>query len=528
MKAIHADDMKLLDEMSQVNIKSIDLMEAAGKEMARVIMEDYNPSSAIIILGSGGNAGDGLVVGRYLIENGVKVDLFMLSSLKNDDAKSNYPRFKGQNRQNLPDLDEYGVIIDAILGNGLKTPLKEEYINVIRKINESKAIKVSLDVPSGLNSDNGISMGAFVEADLVITVEHPKTGFFLNDGMNIKNIKVIKCGMLEPTCEMVHVNSIEDFRGIIPDRKRNSNKGSYGRSSIIAGSRSYPGASMISYSALMAFMSGVGYSSLYVPKSLYEIYALRHPEIIVNELSDNNGFISYNEQELDNIIHKSDSIAIGMGMGVEEDLYKTIKYLLLNYEKSLIIDADGLNTISKYGVDILNNHKCDVIITPHPKEFSRLFDIDVSDVLKDPIRITEKYASKYKITIILKGASSVISNGLSTSISINGTTGLAKGGSGDALSGILAGVCAYIKNACTHAYANNNVCMRAYANNINVRDAYANNTNVRDAYAYNYICACLSTYILGRGAEISKINDESITISDIIKEIPNVWMEIKE
>lgn len=485
MEAIDANLMTKLDKESQKNIKSIDLMENAGASMAKIISL-MSPKNVLIILGSGGNAGDGLVVGRYLKASGINTSIYRLSEIKNNDSIINYERYNGNEIYNLDDIDSYDFIIDALLGNGLNTPLKDSYIDVINKINNSKAYKVSLDVPSGLNSNNGLSMGAYVKSDLTITVEYPKIGFFLNDGLDaVSNFKIVKCGMNKAS-SLIHINEIDDFKSIIVKRKRNSNKSTYGRASIIAGSLSFPGASQISYNSLCAFMMGVGYSKLFVPKSLFNLYALRYPEVIVSGIDDDNGFIKYNEKILDDIMKSSDSISIGMGMGISEDLYKSVKYLINNYDKKLIIDADAINSISKYGSDILLNHKADIIMTPHPKEFSRLIGVDVKDILADPIKYSSDFSKKHNVTLILKGASSVICDSMNLSINIYGTTGLAKGGSGDALSGILTGAAAYL-----------------------------------DINSYNV--AAFSCFMLGYCAKISKLPYESVRILDIIKEIPNVW-----
>jgi NAD(P)H-hydrate epimerase len=188
---------------------------------------------------------------------------------------------------------------------------------------------------------------------------------------------------------------------------------------------------------------GVGYQNLYVISSLYNMYALVHPEIITNKLSEEDGHIKYNEEELNDIMKHSDSISIGMGMKVSSDLYNSIKYLLMNYDKTLIIDADGLNSLSKYGVDILANKKCKVILTPHLKEFERLSGYSVNEIKNDSINIAIEFARKYNITLVLKSQTTIITDGNRLSINISGNSGLAKAGSGDSLVGILSGICGY-------------------------------------------------------------------------------------
>lgn len=491
MDALKSAEARRIDNLTCQKVKSYDLMEKAGQMMADIIFSSYKIKNVLIVLGSGGNAGDGLVVGRFLEEKGVGVSIYKISNIKNPDAQINLEKFKG-NIVTTIDF-KYDLIIDAILGNNQHDKLKDEYIDIINKINESNIKVVSLDMPTGIESDNGLSLGAFIKSDLTITVEYPKLGLFLNDGLDSYNkLKTIKLGMVSPSINSIyHINSKDDFKNILTKRNRNSNKGSYGRASIIAGSILYSGASMISNNALISFMMGVGYQHLYVPKSLFDVYILRNPEIIVSPLSEENGFIKYNEEELDKIIKSSDSIAIGMGMGVSLDLYKSICYILKHFKGNLIIDADAINTIAKYGVDCLKEKTCKTLLTPHPKEFERISGLSKEYILENQIKSSVDFARKYAVCLILKGASSIITSGMDTKINTFGNTALAKGGSGDALSGILCGLLA--------------------------------------EFDMNTLNISLASYILGASAEmaIKYESERTLTISKITKYIPNVIMDLE-
>ena len=182
----------------------------------------------------------------------------------------------------------------------------------LNKINESNKTIISLDIPSGIDASFGISYNAFIKSDLCISVEYHKTGLFLNDGLDsYKKLELIKVGMDKPK-EAIKIIEKNDFINIYFNRLRNSNKGTYNKASLIAGSKKYPGASKISYNALLSFKMGVGFQNLYVPKSLYEIYALTNPEIIVNEIKEIDEHIDFDKEKLDEIIKRSDAIAIGM------------------------------------------------------------------------------------------------------------------------------------------------------------------------------------------------------------------------
>ena len=386
MKAVIQEVMKKIDKYTCDNlVKSIELMETAGYKMALEVLKYYSPKRVLLLVGSSGNGGDALVLGRYLMEKGIKTDAFLISKNLSDDCKTNKDRFLGDIYYELPSLD-YDLIIDGLIGFGLKSRLKDNYISIINKVNKTIIPIVSLDIPTGIDATNGISYGAFIESDLCITIEYPKTGLFLNDGLDsYKRLSIISIGIVK-TDEVIHVNEISDFKGILPKRKRNSNKGTYGRAAIIGGSYKYMGATLLSYCALNQFKMGVGYSYLYVPKEIYNQYALMHPEVIVSFLPSVNGHIKYDEEALKPLL-KMDSIAIGMGMDISLDLYDVILYFLVNYDRTLILDADALNTLAKYGLAPLKNKKCKVIMTPHIKEMERLSLRGTNEIIFNPLKL---------------------------------------------------------------------------------------------------------------------------------------------
>ena len=492
MQAIIGEIMKKIDEESSINVSSYDLMEQAGSKMAEIIFKKYNPKNVLLVLGSGANAGDALVVGRYLLEKNINVDAYIINTIKNENSIKNLNKFKGKIVKKID--DNYDLIIDGIFGIGLNRDLNDDYVSIINKINNLNIKIVSLDIPSGIDSTTGISYKAFIKSDLCISVKYHKTGLFLNDGLDsYSNLELVDLD-IHDTNDLINIIELNDFKNIFPKRLRNTNKGTYGKASIIASSINYPGASKISYNALSAFKMGVGFANLFVPKSVYNIYAISNPEIIVNELDEIDGHIKFNKDNLNLIIRRSDSISIGMGMTISYDLYQSIDYLLKNYDKRLLIDADGLNTISKYGIDILKNKKCDVILTPHLKEFERLTNISLDEIKKDIFNIAKKFAKEYNVILILKSSSTIITDGNDISIQINGNTALAKAGSGDSLSGIASGLLAYLKNE-----------------------------NI-------YNISKLASFILGMSADLlkKKKEEECITITEIINNFDQVFKLIKE
>ena len=214
---------------------------------------------------------------------------------------------------------------------------------------------------------------------------------------------------------------IIDIDKFYPVRKRNSHKGTYGSANIIAGSDRYMGAAALAADA--ALKSGCGYVKLTTSEKVKFALAAKYPQVIYLDEADLN----------------SEAIAIGMGCGVSEELYNTVIFLLKEYRGKLLIDADGLNVLAKYGIDVLKTKSCSVIITPHAKEFSRLTGLEVKDIIDNPLGAAQCFAKEYGITVLLKGADSVITDGSKTYINTRGTTALAKGGSGDMLSGYICG-----------------------------------------------------------------------------------------
>lgn len=212
-----------------------------------------------------------------------------------------------------------------------------------------------------------------------------------------------------------------DVAKLYPRRKRDTNKGDYGSANIVAGCDRYAGATVLSLQS--ALMSGCGYVKLTSTENIKYKLLTTLPQVIYLEECD----------------LKSQSIAIGMGGGTDESLYRKIVYLAENYCGVMVVDADGLNVISEYGKDFLKNAASKIILTPHLKEFCRLSGKSKEEIMRDPVGEAERFAREYRVVLLLKNSASIISDGINTVINASGTTALAKGGSGDMLSGYIAG-----------------------------------------------------------------------------------------
>lgn len=234
---------------------------------------------------------------------------------------------------------------------------------------------------------------------------------------------------------------INDVKYLVKERNIDSNKGDFGKAGIYGGSIEYSGALKLAYLSLSVLRSGCGISRVLVKK---EILPLLGPNILEQTLCI---LPDYNDKFYDKLKDSTkdlDSLAFGMGLGSDKHLEEVLEFLIKNYTGNLIIDADGLNTLSKMNLNILKCKKCNILLTPHLKEFSRLINKPIEEIKKDSLNLVKEFASTYKITILLKGHTTIITAGNTTYLVKTGCAGMATAGSGDVLSGILAGLLAYL------------------------------------------------------------------------------------
>lgn len=407
-----------------LGVSSEALMARAGAAIAEEtekIAAENGAYSVLVVCGTGNNGGDGYVAAEILRKK-FDVKVYAVGGNLSDDCRREKSRYGGCFVASLQRCD---IVLDCIFGTGLSRGITGEISEIIEKINSMGSIIVSADIPSGLSGDGGQILGCAVHADYTVAVAEYKTGMFLGDGLDCCG-KIIKkdIGIVCPREDYCRIYEDEDVSVFFPVRKRNTHKGSYGRALLAAGCAKYPGAAALSLQA--ALKSGCGYTSLCTDEKIRYQIAARYPQAIY----------------CGDIDMRSDCIAVGMGCGVTNELYGQIKELLHGYNGVLLIDADGLNTLAKFGADVLRNASCRVIITPHVKEFSRLTGMGINEIIKNPVEVCSEYAKSIGAVVVLKGAGTVISDGSRTAINVRGSTALAKGGSGDMLSGFICGTAA--------------------------------------------------------------------------------------
>ena len=440
---VSVNEMRMMDMKKCSEVSSLFLMYSAALK----IHDSFKWYGKILIVcGSGNNGGDGYALASLLKADGFDVNILITSNKMSESGKYYYDICLKNNINIIRYNDDYiiegyDIIVDCIFGTGFKGDVLSPYKEIINEINNSKAYKISVDINSGLNGDNGQASLA-IKSDVTFAIEAPKTGFYLNDGKDyINNIKTLKIG-INNLINPYYLIEGNDLLELFKERKNNSNKGSYGYIGLIGGSIPYSGAIRLAEMANSAMRAGAGVCMIATPKSLANIIIPNILESTIYPLSDDGLYIKFNEEEISSFIKKVKSIAFGMGIGNTEDTKLILEYILKNYDKTLIIDADGLNALSKLDKNFLLNSKAKIILTPHLKEFERLSGYSIDEIKNDPVNLSLKYAKDNNVILLLKGPSTIITDGNLVYVVNKGVSGMATAGSGDVLSGIIAAIVA--------------------------------------------------------------------------------------
>ena len=455
--------MKEMDRFTIENlgIPSRVLMERAGVSVVLALeheMEELYNKSFVIVIGKGNNGGDGLVVARTLLDYSSDVNVVLLSKELKGEPKENFEIYKKMGGNYLvlgEDIDlsafeslliSADVVIDAILGIGLKGEVREEVAKIIDMINMSPAYKVCVDIPSGIDSDTGKAMGKAVECDLTVTFAYPKIGHILYPGReHTGKLKVASIGIPKYLTDKFNIRrylTTADFvKSLLPHRPKDSHKGTFGKVAIVAGSKMYKGAAVLS--ALGALKSGAGLTYLLVPEEIHEVPAMVAPEVITIPVPSCDGYFCEKSVEfVKDFLKKIDVFAIGPGLSQSKKVHNFVKSIL-KIEKPAVVDADALNNLD---ITSFKGREAPTVVTPHPGEFARLLGKSIQDAKYNYI-LAEKVAKEYGIVVLLKGATTIITDGIETYFNITGDSGLAKGGSGDVLTGMITSFMAQGLNA---------------------------------------------------------------------------------
>ena len=450
MKILSAEQTRFLDNytIKHEPILSIDLMERASERFTNWLISKYKLSEKserkiLIFAGIGNNGGDGLAVARMLLQWSIPVDTFIVrfSPNSSDDFKTNEERLKKLKEpiniyQNvdIPDFEENTIIIDAIFGSGLSRPIKGIAAAVVEKINSSTATVVSIDIPSGLYCDSINEELIKIKASEVLSFQLPKLAFLLSENEEyIGNWEITDIGLLPEAINQTQTNYFllgkVEIAKMIKPRKRFSHKGTFGHLLVLAGSKGKIGAAQLTIKA--ALKSGTGLLTALVPGCAYEIIQIAIPEAMC--LTDIHEEVLTEVPDLLNYR----SLAIGPGIGTSMQTKKMLKSLLTKLKQPSVFDADALNILAQES-DLLNKLPANSILTPHPKEFERLAGKSENSLTQ--LEKLRKFCADYHVITVLKGAYTAICNPEGEVYFNNtGNPGMATGGSGDVLTGVIAG-----------------------------------------------------------------------------------------
>lgn len=449
MKVVTPKEMVIMDRHAiTAGTPSVLLMERAGHACAEIIKEDLDDDAQVIILcGPGNNGGDGLVIGRSLIEDGYTVHLFLTvaATMLSEDSLIALKRLEEKNipirtLQDEADLEDLSLmlkrateVIDAIFGTGLmEKEIPQHYHRIFDLINQCEKKIIAIDIPSGLRGDIGLTLGNGIFADKTIVIQNYKTGCLLNDGPDYTGDTVlIDIGIDENSIPNEKYYTQESDLKFPQKRKKNTHKYDYGSVVVIAGSKGMSGAGILSIEG--ALKSGGGLVTCYVPQDIYIPVVARAPAEALIKTYDCN-------ITADDIKHdRKKVILIGPGIGRAKN-YSFILEHLLEGSLPVVIDADGIHHLTVVG-DALKESKTPVVITPHFAEFSQLIDVPREDILRDPIGYGQRFATEYQVVVVLKGYRTMVF-GTNGEIWFNstGNPGMATGGSGDVLAGMIAGI----------------------------------------------------------------------------------------
>ena len=428
-----------------LGIPGYTLMKRAGEAALRYLRTRFPVSHRIVVIcGAGNNGGDGYVLARFAQAAGLTVSTLAATSpeLLRGDARQAFEDLRASGsavRAYAPDLLAQGeVIVDALLGTGLRGPAREDTARVIRDINSAGRPVLAVDVPSGLDSDTGVPIGETVRADCTVTFVGLKTGLFIGEGPEFAGtvffddleIAPDPMGGPPPRIERILESAIQHA---LPRRARSSHKGDFGRVLIVGGGIGMPGATRLAGEACLR--AGAGLVTVAVAPENVPAVSAGRPELICLPLTS--------AEALSEPAERADVIAIGPGLG-RTPWARSALDVALRSGKPLVVDADALNIVAESG----GPAREDWILTPHPGEAARLLGMHTSEIQQDRLAALERLVGRYKGTVVLKGAGTLIAApGRTPALCERGNPGMATAGMGDVLTGAIAGILAQCRDA---------------------------------------------------------------------------------
>lgn len=488
---LDAASMKNVDSYSinTLGIPSVVLMERAALSVTEVIESKVKGNihtDIICVCGRGNNGADGLAVARQLYLKGYNVDVYIINShasTKEFDIQLNIIKNLGIECINSPDFSKYGVIVDALFGNGLSRELAGEARIVVDTINKCSTsvrsqytqnsdnngnrLVVAVDIPSGISASTGVVMGSAVNADITVTFGFEKIGHILYPAASYcgKIIrKDIGFAQYPDMTRDIFTYEYSDISDMLPLRKPDGNKGTFGKALVIAGSRLYGGAAVLSSRAAARIGAGLVRTLTHISNRTAVITGNMECIVDTYDTDEECGdFVKNTETLVDKCICWADVVCIGPGLSMEESAVKLVRSVSAKKNIKKLYDADALNIIAQYKIELDGSnddvdyeaggnsgnasYKDDmsdknVVVTPHIGEMSRLTGLDIAVIKNNPIDTARTYSREHNCVCVLKDARTIVSDGERVYINMSGNDGMATGGSGDVLSGIITGLMA--------------------------------------------------------------------------------------
>lgn len=488
---LDAASMKNVDSYSinTLGIPSVVLMERAALSVTEAIESKVKGNihtDIICVCGRGNNGADGLAVARQLYLKGYNVDVYIINShasTKEFDIQLNIIKNLGIECINSPDFSKYGVIVDALFGNGLSRELAGEARIVVDTINKCSTsvrsqytqnsdnngnrLVVAVDIPSGISASTGVVMGSAVNADITVTFGFEKIGHILYPAASYcgKIIrKDIGFAQYPDMTRDIFTYDYSDISDMLPLRKPDGNKGTFGKALVIAGSRLYGGAAVLSSRAAARIGAGLVRALTHISNRTAVITGNMECIVDTYDTDEECGdFVKNTETLVDKCICWADVVCIGPGLSMEESEVKLVRSVSAKKNIKKLYDADALNIIAQYKIELDGSnddvdyeaggnsgnasYKDDmsdknVVVTPHIGEMSRLTGLDIAVIKNNPIDTARTYSREHNCVCVLKDARTIVSDGERVYINMSGNDGMATGGSGDVLSGIITGLMA--------------------------------------------------------------------------------------
>ncbi len=460
---LNAREMRRIDEDTiKDHVPGLKLMESAGKGVVGELLRHFEPKKTdptVIVCGKGNNGGDGFVVARLLKKKGYCVKTYLVGKPEDvkGDALVNLKKcvragikINQAVEQNLDllgaDLMNAEIVVDALFGTGFEGKPRGVVRDIIEMINESPAAHVAVDIPSGVDASTGEAEVA-VEADLTVTMALPKIGHLLFPGKALTGELVVHDIGVPPEVVVRHDLKTFAMAGFdvvesIPPRPPDAHKWSCGHAVAICGSTGLTGAATLT--SVSAMRSGCGLTTLIIPRSLNTAMEVKLTEVMTLPVDDTPaGTFAYKARKaILDFVKRADAVALGPGLSTNPDTVKLVRYVLPRLGKPCVLDADGINAFAGKQRE-LKNVDFPLIITPHAGEAARLFRVDKAEILARPVDFARKAARDLGLVMVLKGAPTVIAGPEGEAfINPTGNQGLATAGSGDVLTGIIAGLLA--------------------------------------------------------------------------------------